>query len=114
MCAFAPEPLAFDPSTTVPICVPLASACGGPEAIPCPGGPFCELVGQLLSEYDYSTVVDHCAYASGGGYGQCVEQPTDCSAEAPEPVCGCNGVTYDNDCSHRAAGVLLNAVGSCS
>lgn len=33
--------------------------------------------------------------------------------EVYAPVCGCDGVTYENDCRAECAGVNLEYVGSC-
>jgi hypothetical protein len=44
--------------------------------------------------------------------GHCVEQPATCAALV-DPVCGCDGVDYANDCERRAAGVRRAARGAC-
>jgi hypothetical protein len=47
-----------------------------------------------------------------GGEGVCEPRPTDCTGE-DDPVCGCNGVTYDSACHAHMAGVSVEAGGAC-
>ena len=104
-----------------PSCFPLDQACGGPDQTVCAQGDFCEIAGLLCSEdsvgypaqctgYD-----DPCAYAEAGGYGWCRPQPTAeyCAQVLPDPVCGCDGVTYASDCERQLAGVAYHSAGAC-
>ena len=44
--------------------------------------------------------------------GVCVDKPDTCVAEIKH-VCGCDGVTYDNDCLRLVAGAALDHAGKC-
>jgi hypothetical protein len=45
--------------------------------------------------------------------GRCARRPALCEA-VPRPVCGCNGVTYFNDCYRRAHGATAAEENECA
>ena len=71
--------------------------CGGIAGIPCNNGEFCKLPLGACG-------CDH--------MGVCVPIPTDCPA-VWVPVCGCDGVTYGNECEADKAGVTIRHLGEC-
>ena len=76
--------------------------CGGFRPAPAPNcgpGLFCE------------EPAGQCAIIADGT-GICTQRPDACPAVI-DPVCGCDGVTYGNDCERQIAGVSLRHEGEC-
>lgn len=72
--------------------------CGGIAGKPCPEGQFCELPAGECRGRDLQ--------------GLCVPKPEICTTEY-DPVCGCDEVTYSNDCFRRMAGAQKDHDGPC-
>lgn len=72
--------------------------CDGPLAWECGPARFC------------SARVGHCP--DKRQFGRCEQRPQACY-KIYAPVCGCDGVTYGNDCEAHAAGVSIEKRGAC-
>jgi hypothetical protein len=78
-----------------------------PDILP-DGGPFCTSDGECAG-------VEFCEFEEGacGGYGTCMPRGMGPCPEIYSPVCGCDNVTYDNDCFRQSAGVSVLHDGPC-
>jgi len=74
-------------------------SCGTRGGKACPSGFFCELASA-------------CGADDSGG--ACVAIPNDCKgANAKQPECGCDNVTYANPCARQRASASLAHAGAC-
>jgi hypothetical protein len=74
------------------------SRCGGIAGVPCDEGEFCDLPAGMCGASDLQ--------------GECVPV-SDACPEFYQPVCGCDGETYANDCFRQAARVQQDHDGAC-
>ena len=77
---------------------PPGALCGGFRGEPCPGDQFC----------DYES---GCGEADQGG--MCEVKPTICQ-KIIDPVCGCDGKDYDNECEANRVGMDVAKKGKCT
>jgi hypothetical protein len=75
-----------------------STVCGGIAGLPCGAGEVCELPKGECQSADLQ--------------GVCVPLPKACP-DLRAPVCGCDGVTYGNECERMTAGAQLAHAGPC-
>jgi hypothetical protein len=76
-----------------------ARVCGGIAGLTCGAGAVCDLRDPTCSVADLT--------------GMCVPGPLPCPLGG-DPVCGCDGVTYANDCTRVSAAATLAHAGACA
>jgi hypothetical protein len=72
--------------------------CGGIAGFPCPDDEFCKFETGTCGAADQS--------------GVCMAIPDVCT-EMVDPVCGCDGETYGNECQAEQVGVSVQDEGEC-
>ena len=89
-----------------PGCTVCYGACAsGPPPVPCTGNPDCPK--------DSYCHIDGACKITGGKMGQCRVRPTGCGSTY-NPVCGCDGSSWNSLCSAYAAGVNPAHNGACA
>lgn len=129
VCCNASCSMCAPPDVTCPAiaCVDMGTPC-----VDCPAPPdgcryvggSCESCGELVCEEDFCggfggmscDDTSYCDYDSGCGFadegGVCRPRPSGCPRDCPG-VCGCDGVTYCNDCIAASMGVDVLRDGPC-
>lgn len=77
----------------------IGAVCGGLAATPCGPGLYCHYEDGICGEGDQTGICEIIQQV-------CTEQF--------DPVCGCDGNTYDNACFAAAAGVSVDSSGECA
>ena len=76
------------------------ATCGGLLGAMCPAGQYCDF-----------PLATQCG--SGDQTGTCAPKPEVCT-DIYQPVCGCDGNTYGNDCDAAGAGISVAKTGACT
>ena len=95
-------------------CIDEARTCGGVDNKQCAIGQYCEYPETLCTASSCPSATHVCDGIKAGGLGICTMLPDSSECTTADPVCGCDGVTYKDECTRKAANVALAYKGACS
>jgi hypothetical protein len=96
-------------------CLDEARTCGGADNKPCSSGQYCEHFEALCAGSSCPSPTSACSEVKAGVLGTCMPMPLSASTECTvtNPVCGCDGATYENECARKAVNAVTAHRGAC-